>query len=139
MDRRIFVLIAEDDSCDKFLIEKYLNENAPSIAFQIVNNGKELLDFFHQGQILPDVVLSDINMPRLNGLEALKLIREIDNEKIHNIPFIISSSSCSEQEQTRALELGANQYIEKPNCAKEYHKISDAIFELVKTKNILLT
>jgi CheY-like chemotaxis protein len=131
MDKRIFVLIVEDDDVDKFLLEEFFLEKYPDkIRFETVKNGRELLDFLNTASNLPDVILSDLNMPQVDGFEALKIIKH--DERFKHIPYIISSTSFSDEELKSTTQLGADKYLRKPQVYKEYHLIYDAIRELVK-------
>ncbi len=115
----IFILIAEDDADDRFLLNAAFQENGFHDKLHFVENGVELLDFLDGisgGALagrLPSFILLDLNMPKKDGREALKEIKQ--NDFLKKIPVIIFSTTNNEQEMKRCYELGANSYITKPN------------------------
>lgn len=115
----IFILIAEDDADDRFLLRTAFEENGYKDRLHFVENGVEALDYLHnltqtgQPQIMPNFILLDLNMPKKDGREVLKEIK--GNPAYNNIPVIIFSTTNNEQEMRRCYELGANSYITKPN------------------------
>ena len=96
---------------------------------QIVGDGVEALDYLFQrgafadrAQVSPKVILLDLKLPRLDGLEVLKRVRA--DETTRNIPVVILTSSREEPDLARAYELGANSYIVKP---VDWTQFSEAI------------
>ncbi|SJZ97411.1 response regulator [Sediminibacterium ginsengisoli] len=116
--KRTTVLIAEDDADDRFLLQTAFDETGASEKIEFVENGVELIN--HLNQIasgntdtnLPSFILLDLNMPKKDGREALKEIKE--NPSFRKIPVIIFSTTKNELEVTRCYDLGANTYIVKP-------------------------
>ena len=115
----IFILIAEDDADDRFLLNAAFEENGFKDKLHFVENGVELLDFLHsitQNNLsakLPSFILLDLNMPKKDGREVSKELKQ--NPLYKKIPVIIFSTTNNEQEMRRCYELGANSYITKPN------------------------
>jgi two-component system response regulator len=117
--KEVFVLIAEDDADDRFLLKSAFVENNFNDLLLFVENGVELLEYLHLAllntneTILPHFILLDLNMPKKDGREALKEIKS--NPNLKHIPVIIFSTTNNEPEMKRCYELGANSYITKPN------------------------
>ena len=122
----IFILIAEDDADDRFLLKAAFEENGFNDELHFVENGVEVLDYLHKiaGNVglpggqpvevkMPRFILLDLNMPKKDGREVLKEIKQ--NNLLKKIPVIIFSTTNNEQEMRRCYELGANSYITKPN------------------------
>ena len=115
----IFILIAEDDADDRFLLQTAFDENGYTDKLHFVENGVELLEYLHhctgneQNKTVPHFILLDLNMPKKDGREVLKEIKA--NPLFKKIPVIIFSTTNNEQEMRRCYELGANSYITKPN------------------------
>ena len=118
--RPMFVLVADDDEDDRDLTRDALLEvNAGKVQF--VKDGQELLDFLrHKGtdaggaeSETPDVVLLDLNMPRMNGAQALSEIRA--DRDIASIPVVVFSTSRDEHDVRDSYERGANSFISKPS------------------------
>lgn len=115
----IFILIAEDDADDRFLLQTAFEENGYRDRLHFVENGVEVLDYLsnitQSGGIgkMPNFILLDLNMPKKDGREVLKELKS--NADYKKIPVIIFSTTNNEQEMRRCYELGANSYITKPN------------------------
>ncbi|MBN8851615.1 MAG: hypothetical protein BGO55_04880 [Sphingobacteriales bacterium 50-39] len=105
--RRFKVLLVEDDDDFRF----YLKDNLSSL-FTILEaaNGKEGWQKTLAAQ--PDLVVSDVNMPLMDGLELSRKIKS--DERVRHIPVILLTALSSEQDQLRALGMGVNDYISKP-------------------------
>ena len=115
----IFILIAEDDTDDRFLLQTAFEENGYVDKLHFVENGVEVMDFLHNittsgdATKMPHFILLDLNMPKKDGREVLKEIK--NHAQYKKIPVIIFSTTNNEQEMRRCYELGANSYITKPN------------------------
>ena len=127
----IFILIAEDDADDRFLLQAAFEENRFNDKLHFVENGVELLDFLQrhtqneQPARMPHFILLDLNMPKKDGREVL---RELKQHPIYKkIPVIIFSTTNNEQEMRRCYELGANSYITKPNSFENLIKMVAAL------------
>lgn len=118
--RPITILWAEDDQDDCLLAKDACEQcNLPHTLF-FVENGEELVDYLlnrgkYEDKSLyprPGLVLLDLNMPRKDGREALKEIKA--HSELKRIPIVVMTTSSSEEDITRAYELGASAYITKP-------------------------
>jgi CheY-like chemotaxis protein len=107
-DRQIEIISAEDVEINHKLLERFLaNEN---ISIKKVYNGEELLTELELSSY--DLILIDIQMPVLNGVETTRIIRE--NEKFSKIPIIAVSAHAFEEDVQEILDAGANDYVKKP-------------------------
>lgn len=128
----ITIILAEDDDGHASLVERNLERAGLLNGFLRVRDGQELLDTL-KAQGTPDgpvlsgevVILLDINMPRIDGIEALKQIKADDATK--SIPVIMLTTTDDPREVNRCYELGANVYITKP---VEYDNFIEAIRRL---------
>jgi signal transduction histidine kinase/ligand-binding sensor domain-containing protein/DNA-binding response OmpR family regulator len=106
-ERRFKILLVEDDDDFRF----YLKDNLASLFIILeAANGKEGWQKALSGQ--PDLVVSDVNMPLMDGLELSRKIKS--DERVRHIPVILLTALSGEQDQLRALGLGVNDYISKP-------------------------
>lgn len=116
INKQASILIAEDDADDRTLIRDAFTLNGRKDGIQFVNDGQELLNFLsdkeHEDE-LPDLILMDLNMPRKDGREALKEIK--NNPVLAQIPVIVMSTSRSEDDISATYQLGVNSYIIKPS------------------------
>lgn len=120
-ERPLRVLLVEDDPGDQELVRRALDEGTAPKQLHSVADGQEAVDFlFRQGKYRnpaasprPDLVLLDLNMPRMGGMEVLARIRA--NPQLSEIPVVALTTSRRQEDFRRALELGANSYIVKPS------------------------
>jgi CheY-like chemotaxis protein len=111
------ILLVEDDYLDVIQVQRVLNKLKANCELHTAFNGKDALEMLNgqgakQMDQKPDIILMDINMPRMNGLELLREIRS--RQDLHNIPVFIMSTSFEEYDRTTAESLGIMGYILKP-------------------------
>ena len=113
------ILFAEDSENDVELTLEALDEYKLANSVDVVQDGEEALDYLlRRGKYKdrpdenPVVILLDLKMPKLDGLDVLKKIKE--HEKLKNIPVVILTSSKLEEDIIRSYNLGANGYVVKP-------------------------
>lgn len=127
----VTIVLAEDDDGHASLVQRNLERAGLVNGFLRVRDGQELLDLIQRGdadgtQEFPGmVVLLDINMPRIDGIEALRQIKA--NPATQRIPVIMLTTTDDPREVDRCYELGCNVYITKP---VEYEGFIDAIRRL---------
>jgi two-component system response regulator len=109
-----------------------LKKNNITNPIVVANDGVEALDYLlgtgaqaANGPIRPTVVLLDMKMPRLNGLDVLERIRKQPETRL--IPVVILTSSDEEQDMLRSYDLGANSYVRKP---VDFNEFADAVGKL---------
>lgn len=115
-----FILLVEDSIDDEMLTLRALRNSKILNEVIVAHDGKEALDYlFGAGifagrdtSIIPEVVLLDLNLPKVNGLEVLRAIRANENTKL--LPVVILTSSREEKDLIDSYSLGANSYIRKP-------------------------
>ena len=122
-----YILIAEDNPNDVELTLAALKEHKLSIPVEVVNDGAAALDFLYkrgayagrtQGD--PTVILLDLKMPKVDGLEVLRTIKKDANLRL--IPVVMLTSSREEADLTRSYESGVNAYVVKPVDFEEFMK-----------------
>lgn len=114
------ILMAEDDADDRFLAKMAMRENYVANPLVTVNDGEELLEYlYHKGKYSdpatspkPCFILLDLNMPRMDGRQALKIIKE--DEELKRIPVVIMTTSKAEEDIFASYNEGANSFISKP-------------------------
>ena len=114
------ILLVEDNMDDEELTIRALRKNNIVNAVTVARDGVEALDYLfgtgaYEGRDpsdLPQIVLMDLNLPKIDGLQVLRRIREDERTKF--LPVVILTSSREEQDLLRGYQLGANSYIRKP-------------------------
>jgi CheY-like chemotaxis protein len=106
--RRMKILLVEDNETDVWLFQEAFQALHIPHELEVVSDGERALDRLRAG-LPPDVILLDINMPKIDGFEVLSAIR--GNAKLCLIPVVMLSSSRDQRDVRRAHELGANSYL----------------------------
>ncbi len=128
----LHIVIAEDDFDDGEIITGSFTKHPAFSKVDWVKNGRELLDFLHKGDTLkPDVILTDINMPILNGIEALQEISE--NRQLRLIPVFVYSSTRNPTYEVKCKELGTKAFLIKPFNLDGFDDIPKQIITTLKT------
>ncbi len=113
-------MLVEDNPDDEALTLRALKKNQIANRIDITRDGSEALDYlFAKGkyqhlkdETLPQLVLLDLNLPKINGHEVLKQLR--NNDRTHRIPVVILTSSSEDSDIISSYGSGANSYIRKP-------------------------
>jgi CheY-like chemotaxis protein len=133
MKRGFTMLLAEDDNNDVVLFRHTLAESAArnrlAINLQVVADGEEAIDYLkgagafadRNAHPFPDIIVLDLKMPRMTGLDVLKWLRE--HPEYRRIPKILLSGSCEERDIDEAYRLGVNTYFQKPASLDEYREL----------------
>ena len=129
------ILLAEDDPEDCEMTRKALEKNGLASEFQSVSNGEELLEYLnHRGQFAPPalsptpaLILLDLNMPKMDGREALEAIKA--DPALRRIPVVVMSTSKAEEDILRTYDLGCSSFISKPST---YGSLSEVMLVLGK-------
>jgi two-component system, response regulator len=117
------ILLAEDDAGQERLFRHALAQSEVPCRLEVVHDGVELIEFlFSTGQFkgrpprdLPDLILLDLKMPRMDGLQVLQVLRRVRGESQPRMPpIVVLTCSDDEQDISDAYRLGAQSYIRKP-------------------------
>jgi two-component system, response regulator len=122
------ILLVEDNADDEKLTIRALKNNNIRNEVVVARNGVEALDYlFGTGayagrdlNVMPQVVLLDLKLPKLNGLDVLRRLRSDDRTK--RLPVVILTSSIEEQDRINGYDLGANSYVRKPVDFKQFNE-----------------
>ena len=129
---QLFILIAEDDADDRFLFKTAFEEKGYKDQIEFVENGLELWKFLGdiaakdpRDKVYPSFILLDLNMPKKDGREVLKEIKQ--HPEFKKIPVVVFTTTNSENEVKRCYELGANTYVVKPVSFDSLLKVVEEI------------
>ena len=133
MSKNKVILMVEDNPDDEKLTLLALRKNNVANEIVVVRNGVDALDYlFAAGRYagrdrsqIPAVMLLDIHLPKIDGLEVLRRVRE--DEQLRRLPVVMLTSSKEEKDIVDSYNLGANSYVRKP---VDFDEFSDAVRQL---------
>lgn len=131
--KSIILTILEDDPAHIYVIQSTLKSSFRDIQFFLAQNGKELLEMVPK--TAPDLLLLDINVPEINGLECTQIIRK--ESAYHYLPIVILSSSDKESVRIQAFANGADAYYVKPTQDKYAGTLNDIMKGVYPKRNYL--
>ena len=128
--KAIHILLVEDNEGDILLTKEALEDARIYINLSVVKDGKEAMDFLGKkdkyfNADLPDIILLDVNLPKKNGHEVLKYVKEDENLK--HIPVIMLTTSSSQKDINLSYNNFANCYITKPVEANDFLAVVTSI------------
>ncbi|SEI39400.1 Response regulator receiver domain-containing protein [Dyadobacter koreensis] len=126
------VIIIEDDSEDKILLKEVFKKHTYPNEIIYFSDGQKALDFLIEEDVLPFLILSDINMPKLNGFELRKKIYEDARLQEKCIPYLFFSTAASQQYVIDAYSLSAQGFFVKQSTFGELEKTIVLIMEYWK-------
>lgn len=141
MSQRAIVLLVEDDVGDQELTRRALTQGVIRVDLRIISDGESALDYlYRRGKYLnaedspvPDLILLDLNMPKLDGREVLKSIK--GDPDLRQLPVVVLTTSKQEADIVRSYDLGCNAFITKPVEVDEFieavRSLESYWFELV--------
>jgi CheY-like chemotaxis protein len=107
------ILLVEDDPDHELLTIRALQKSNIANEVRVARDGEEALDLlFGPNAIRPQVILLDLKLPKIEGLEVLRRIRESDQTRM--LPVVVLTSSDEERDLVRSYQIGVNSYIRKP-------------------------
>ncbi|CAN5248300.1 response regulator [soil metagenome] len=117
------IVIAEDDSDDRLLLETAFKETGLETELVFAQNGVDLLRLLTEKEpsLYPRVIIMDLNMPKKDGRESLKELKQ--HPTLKRIPVIVFTTTKNEAEISRCYELGANSYVVKPDSYSDLLKV----------------
>ena len=140
--KEVIILMADDDDDDYLLTKKALKDSKLINKFFRVRDGNELIDYLtNKGEFedksafpKPGVILLDLNMPKKDGREALKELK--NNEDLRDIPVVVFTTSKAEEDIFKTYKLGVNSFITKPVTFENLVQVMSALgkywFEIVE-------
>ena len=124
------VLVVDDDAGDVLMIEEALAANDVPSQLHVVSDGVEALAFLrreepHAEAPRPQLILLDLNMPRMDGREVLAAVK--GDEKLRSIPVVVLTTSALDEDVLRSYELRANAFVTKPVDLDQFTEIVQRI------------
>jgi CheY-like chemotaxis protein len=125
MNNQLFVLLVEDDPDDVELMHQALADNDVRYSLELVSQGDKVVPYLEACKKFPDVVILDLNIPKLHGREVLKKIK--GSHSFSSIPVAILTTASSSMERDNCLSLGADAFITKPSSVQGFNEMIQSI------------
>ncbi|NNK71668.1 MAG: response regulator [Flavobacteriaceae bacterium] len=118
MNNRLKILLIEDDIIEVMKFKRTVSTLELAHEITIADNGETALETLETADLLPDLILLDLNMPKINGIEFLTILKE--DERFHHIPAVILSTSSNKNDIVECYRIGIAGYMIKPLKYEEY-------------------
>lgn len=125
MNKHLKILFIEDDQIESMKFDRGLKKLGLKHEVIRAENGEEALNILDSYTELPDIILLDLNMPKMNGVEFLSILKK--NESLKYLPIIILTTSRNRKERLECFKIGIAGYFIKPLKYEEYVKLIDQI------------
>lgn len=130
----ITILVADDDPDDRMMIKEAFEDGRLNNHLEFVEDGEQLLAFLrregdyakHSGDSYPGLILLDLNMPKMDGREALRELKV--DPRLQRIPVVVLTTSEAEEDIARTYGLGVNSFITKPVAFSEMVNVVTVLF-----------
>lgn len=126
------ILVVDDDPGDVLMIEEALAGSTVDKTIEVVSDGQEAMEFLrgegrHQGALRPDMMLLDLNMPRMDGRQVLSAVKS--DEDLRTIPIVVLTTSNADTDILGSYSLQANAYVTKPIDLDDFNEVVRRIDE----------
>lgn len=118
MTKRLKILLIEDDAIEIMKLNRAVSTLISEPEIIEANNGEDALNILMERNIIPNIILLDLNMPKINGIEFLRILK--DDEELKHIPTIILTTSDNKKDLLACYEIGIAGYITKPLKYQDY-------------------
>jgi CheY-like chemotaxis protein len=119
------LLVVEDSESDVELLREALSDSEPDVAMDIVRHGEDALAFLRrEGEFAaaahPDLVVLDLNLPRMGGFEVLEALRADVDPRLRRLPVVVFTTSSATSDVETAYDLHASSFVTKPTAFEHY-------------------
>ncbi len=118
MTKSLNILLIEDDTIEVMKFNRVIKTLELNHKIIEANNGEEALDILNTKEIIPDIIILDLNMPKLNGIEFLTILKK--DEVLKYIPSIILTTSSNHKDMLECYKIGIAGYVLKPLKYEDY-------------------
>ena len=128
---QLSILLVEDDPDDIELMQEALKNKKIDYLMKVLGEGNSVLPYLEMCKKFPNVILLDLNIPKLHGREVLKLLK--GSNKFKNIPVAVLTTASSPREREQCMELGADRFITKPSTVEGFTQTVETILSVAFT------
>jgi chemotaxis family two-component system response regulator Rcp1 len=138
--KHLSILVVEDNKADADLVVYGLTEDSRGVTVVVVDDGPAALEYLREGAARagvrrPDLVILDLNMPRLNGYQVLTELKS--DSLLRGVPVVVLTTSKSQSEVNRGYDLGAAVVLNKPMRLAGYREMLSAVIHLWRDQALL--
>jgi CheY-like chemotaxis protein len=133
--KNLKIIIAEDDPDDSKIIYDSFDTHPDFTEVHLVKNGLELVNFLKAATTLPDIVLTDLNMPIMDGIEAMEDI--FSDPRLFKLPVFIFTSSVNPAHEKKCRDLGVHGFLIKPFELSEFYDVPYKILYIMNNGPLL--
>jgi len=126
--KRNTIFVIDDDADDRKIISDAFKEDNPQVDYAFFENADSFLKSLNSSSQLPDLILLDLNMPGMLGMQVLKELKSSPTFSV--IPIIILTTSVREKDKQNAYEIGVNCFLQKPQSYSGFLLLAKAILLL---------
>jgi|GEM_PF-3380044 len=126
--KELRIVLVEDDEWDIDLMRYSLKQRNIPFELEVYNHGVAAARFFEHVNLIPDIIILDVNLPGIAGTDLLKLVKQ--NALLQNTPVLILTTADNPQYKELALRDGASKFITKVMQVKEMNTVIDTILEV---------
>ena len=119
------LLVVEDSESDVELLREALADSEPAVELDVVRHGEDALAFLRRegsfsAAARPDLVVLDLNLPRMGGFEVLRAMREDVDPRLRRLPVVVFTTSGASGDVEKAYDLHASSFVTKPTAFEHY-------------------
>jgi two-component system response regulator len=119
------LLVVEDSESDIELLREAMSDAEPAVTLDVVRHGEDALSFLRregefEGAAHPDLVVLDLNLPRMGGFEVLRALREDVDPRLRRLPVVVFTTSATATDVDKAYDLHASSFVTKPTAFNSY-------------------
>lgn len=129
MQKPIHILLVEDDPDDVELLESAFRDNRIVFKSTVIPQGDEVLPHLHLGKIFPDIIILDLNLPKMHGKEILQQLKK--SELFKQIPVVILTTSSAKGDKDFCMQTGADAYLIKPVSLDAFNLLVQTIMGVI--------
>jgi len=122
------ILLIEDDADDIELLQEALKNHAIAFEMDVIKDGKMALDHFRSSLAAPEIIILDLNLPKVHGRELIVEIKAVQTFK--HIPLLILTTSSAKEDVEYAYKNGADKYLIKPSTIEKIRETVSIIVQL---------
>lgn len=126
------ILLVEDDQDDIDLMQDALRDNGVEFSVDVIKQGDKAMPYLESCKKIPDIILLDLNLPKVHGREILDSIKSSHSFK--DIPVVILTTSSSKEDIEYCVKAGANSFITKPYTVDGFKEMVVSIVEIAEGK-----